>query len=152
MHSEGPPLLFETMVFSDDPDSPHHGGGAMWRTSTWDEAMEQHERVCDMLRFGEEYDSHGGDMFWAAHSRDITSKKGTVFTDDEVKLIYKVCMEVARKNDGNILLDSLIEHPNLQSFFENVEDKKLRAFGMVTAIHVTDRPPESEYGTDEMGF
>ncbi len=37
---DGPPLLFETMVFEDD-----HGGD-MWRYSTWDEAMEGHKAAC----------------------------------------------------------------------------------------------------------
>jgi len=37
---DGPPLLFETMVFEDDV------AGDMWRYSTWDEAMEGHKAAC----------------------------------------------------------------------------------------------------------
>lgn len=36
---DGPPLLFETMVFSDDDDED------MSRYSTWDEAIAGHERT-----------------------------------------------------------------------------------------------------------
>ena len=35
----GPPLLFETMVFTD------YGGEEMWRWSTWDEAAAAHQRI-----------------------------------------------------------------------------------------------------------
>ena len=41
---EGPPLVFETMVF----DGPMHGHQE--RCSTWREAEAQHERVCAMVR------------------------------------------------------------------------------------------------------
>lgn len=36
---DGPPLLFETMVFGGDLD------GQQWRTSTWDEAVQRHDAV-----------------------------------------------------------------------------------------------------------
>jgi len=38
--TDGPPLLFETMVFQDDR------AGDMWRYSTWDEAVEGHKAAC----------------------------------------------------------------------------------------------------------
>lgn len=37
---EGPPLLFETMIFGGDHDEE------MWRYSTWDEAEQGHESAC----------------------------------------------------------------------------------------------------------
>lgn len=40
---EGPPLLFETMVFGGERD------GDQWRYSTWDEAAAGHEAVVDEL-------------------------------------------------------------------------------------------------------
>jgi len=40
---EGPPLLFETMVFDD------YGGGDCWRWSTWDEAVEGHKQAVAKL-------------------------------------------------------------------------------------------------------
>lgn len=43
--ADGPPLLFETMVFGGE-DEP------MWRYSTWDEAQAGHQRVVDALRAG----------------------------------------------------------------------------------------------------
>lgn len=36
---DGPPILFETMVFGGDH------GGYEWRYSTWDEAVDGHNRV-----------------------------------------------------------------------------------------------------------
>ena len=36
---DGPPMLFETMVFGGEHDEE------CWRCSTWDEAVAQHERV-----------------------------------------------------------------------------------------------------------
>jgi hypothetical protein len=44
---EGPPHLFETMVFLDGD------GGYCERCSTWLEAQFQHDRVADMVRRGE---------------------------------------------------------------------------------------------------
>lgn len=41
---EGPPLLFETMVFGGPLD------GQQERCSTWEEAEAQHERVCERVR------------------------------------------------------------------------------------------------------
>ena len=49
---DGPPLLFETMVFRDVPDTSKFGDGQGWsddgdmdRYSTWDEALAGHERM-----------------------------------------------------------------------------------------------------------
>jgi hypothetical protein len=42
----GPPLLFETMVFHDGD------GEESWRYSTWDEAVEGHEKACRELASG----------------------------------------------------------------------------------------------------
>jgi hypothetical protein len=42
----GPPLLFETMVFGGPED------GHLMRCSTWAEAEQQHERVCALVRAG----------------------------------------------------------------------------------------------------
>lgn len=41
---DGPPLLFETMIFGGPRD------GEMWRYSTWTEADRGHMRVVDALR------------------------------------------------------------------------------------------------------
>ena len=41
---DGRPLLFETMVFVDGNDED------CWRSSTWAEAVAQHERVVDEMR------------------------------------------------------------------------------------------------------
>jgi hypothetical protein len=41
---DGPPILFETLVFGGIRD------GEMWRCSTWDEAEAQHRMVVDMLK------------------------------------------------------------------------------------------------------
>ena len=43
---EGQPLLFETMVFEGIFDMESE------RTSTWDEAVEAHERMCERVRQG----------------------------------------------------------------------------------------------------
>lgn len=47
----GPPLLFETMVFIDDPKDPDHPGHdyEMRRYSTWDEAVLGHIEICNMV-------------------------------------------------------------------------------------------------------
>jgi len=44
---EGPPLLFETMVFGGACD------GDMERCTTWSEAEAQHSAMCDRVRAGE---------------------------------------------------------------------------------------------------
>lgn len=41
---EGPPLLFETMIFGGELDE------SQWRCSTWDEAVRQHEHVVELVR------------------------------------------------------------------------------------------------------
>jgi hypothetical protein len=41
---DGPPVLFETMVFDD------YGGGDAWRWSTWDEAVAGHEAAVSIFR------------------------------------------------------------------------------------------------------
>lgn len=43
---EGPPLLFETMVFGGKHDQDQ------WRYPTWDEAIEGHDGVVDKLTWG----------------------------------------------------------------------------------------------------
>lgn len=43
---EGPPLVFETLVFADWGDMDGH----MERTSTWDEALKAHSDACAMVR------------------------------------------------------------------------------------------------------
>ena len=43
---EGPPMLFETMVFS------NRGGDYQERCSTYEQAEEMHERICDEVRAG----------------------------------------------------------------------------------------------------
>ena len=40
----GPPLLFETMVFDD------YGGGDQWRYSTWAEAVQGHNQAVAQLK------------------------------------------------------------------------------------------------------
>lgn len=42
----GPPLLFETMIFAEDDWT----GEYQERCSTWDEAEEQHKTACDYVR------------------------------------------------------------------------------------------------------
>lgn len=61
-HDEGPPLIFETMIFTADLSGKKHGGnvpmkghmesffGYMRRYSTWDQAMKGHLEVCRELR------------------------------------------------------------------------------------------------------
>jgi hypothetical protein len=44
MFGDGPPLLFETMVFT------QHEGTACWRCSSWLEAEAQHARAVDGVR------------------------------------------------------------------------------------------------------
>jgi hypothetical protein len=39
---EGPPLLFETMIFGGPHDEEQ------WRYSTWDEAVAGHQRACEI--------------------------------------------------------------------------------------------------------
>jgi len=146
--SKGPPILFETMVFDKNPESENYHGGSMWRTCTWDEAEEQHERVCDMIRYGK--DEYGSRKEWGSVTRSVTAKKGTTFTDDDAKLVYDVANEIAAKNDGKILLTELAEHPKLSSFFDGVKDKKLRAFGLMSMLHVQDHSDEDE-GYQDIG-
>jgi len=43
---DGPPVLFETMVFGGEMDENQ------WRYSTWDEAVAGHERVVTAVREG----------------------------------------------------------------------------------------------------
>ena len=43
---DGPPLLFETMIFNGKYD------GDQWRYSTWDEAVAGHEAAVDKLTWG----------------------------------------------------------------------------------------------------
>lgn len=43
-YGEGPPILFETMVFRGEFDSDQ------WRYATWDEAEAGHARVVEMVR------------------------------------------------------------------------------------------------------
>jgi hypothetical protein len=42
---EGPPLLFETMIFTDGD-----GGGMSWRTATWADAEKQHREAVAELK------------------------------------------------------------------------------------------------------
>lgn len=42
---DGPPLLFETMVFGVDDDAD-----VMWRWSTWDQALAGHDQVVAAVR------------------------------------------------------------------------------------------------------
>jgi hypothetical protein len=44
-YGDGPPLLFETMVFVEGKDV-----GTCVRYATWDEALAGHERICERLR------------------------------------------------------------------------------------------------------
>jgi hypothetical protein len=60
---DGPPLLFETMVFRDVPDTSKFGDGQGWsddgdmdRYSTWDEALAGHERMVAKYRAKEQED------------------------------------------------------------------------------------------------
>lgn len=46
--SEGAPILFETMVFSPNPDYNQYQD----RYETWDQALEGHKRVCEFVRAG----------------------------------------------------------------------------------------------------
>jgi hypothetical protein len=41
---EGPPLIFETLIFGGPLDQE------MWRYSTWDEAVEGHQHAVDLVR------------------------------------------------------------------------------------------------------
>jgi len=45
MYREGPPLLFETMVFSDRADMIEED---CRRCATWEEAEAQHQEMCDL--------------------------------------------------------------------------------------------------------
>ena len=47
----GPPLLFETMIFSHH-DPRHEADESTWRYTTWEEAEAGHRRVADALRTG----------------------------------------------------------------------------------------------------
>jgi len=44
--SDGPPLIFETMIFGGEYDQHQ------WRYSTLDDALEGHQRVCVLLQEG----------------------------------------------------------------------------------------------------
>lgn len=44
-YGDGPPLLFETMIFGGEHDA------SQWRYSTWEEAAEGHRAACE-LAFG----------------------------------------------------------------------------------------------------
>ena len=44
-YGEGPPLLFETMVFGDGPLSEEQT-----RCTTWEEAEAMHEAMCELVR------------------------------------------------------------------------------------------------------
>jgi hypothetical protein len=54
----GPPLLYETMVFKDVPDTSEYGDGVGWRDfdgemdrySTWDEAAAGHEAMVEKIK------------------------------------------------------------------------------------------------------
>jgi hypothetical protein len=41
---EGPPLLFETMIFGEG-----HATGEFWRSSTWEEAEKKHALACQLV-------------------------------------------------------------------------------------------------------
>lgn len=45
---EGPPILFETMIFGGEHNEDQ------WRCSTWDEAVKMHERACEVA-YGKSY-------------------------------------------------------------------------------------------------
>lgn len=45
---DGPPLLFETLVFGGIM------GGEMWRCSTWSQALAQHDRVVALVTLNED--------------------------------------------------------------------------------------------------
>lgn len=47
---KGPPLIFETMIFGGAQDS------TTWRCSTWDEALLQHRKACQVARIKETTD------------------------------------------------------------------------------------------------
>lgn len=47
--ADGPPLIFETMIFGGEHDEEQ------WRYSTWDEAMAGHEAAC-LVAWPEQYD------------------------------------------------------------------------------------------------
>ena len=40
---EGPPLLFETMIFGGEYDDEQ------WRYATWNEALAGHKKACDLI-------------------------------------------------------------------------------------------------------
>ena len=42
---DGPPILFETMIFGDIEDT-----GDQWRCSTWMQAEAMHQKACDLVR------------------------------------------------------------------------------------------------------
>jgi hypothetical protein len=47
---EGPPLLFETMVFSiQDNGESDYAGEEQWRCSTWEEAEAQHKMAMELI-------------------------------------------------------------------------------------------------------
>jgi len=45
---QGPPILFETMIFSDDKNDQY-----MERYYTWDQALAGHKRIVELLKNGE---------------------------------------------------------------------------------------------------
>ena len=51
MGEPGPPLLFETMIFSAH-DPRHENDESTWRYSTWEQAEDGHRRVSDAIRSG----------------------------------------------------------------------------------------------------
>lgn len=44
-HADGPPILFETMIFGDLEVT-----GEQWRCSTWMQAQAMHQKACDLVR------------------------------------------------------------------------------------------------------
>lgn len=46
-HNDGPPLLFETMVFGESGSGEEYG---MWRTSTYASALTVHGKIVDGIR------------------------------------------------------------------------------------------------------
>lgn len=47
-YGDEPPVVFETMVFGGDYDE------YTWRYSTWDEALETHNKIVRAIKYGEE--------------------------------------------------------------------------------------------------
>ncbi len=96
--NEGKPLLFETMLFSDNKDLD----GRQWRYTTWDEAVEGHNKAVKEV---EEYFNNETESI----SDDAKNYFTTHYTQEEViEILNKYATHVlARSTGGGSILSPL---------------------------------------------